>query len=77
MDISPNVILSGLGMLVAAASGYGGAAQRLRTTESKIAHTEKMIDELERELDEHKTDTTDRLARIETKLDFIVDRVAT
>lgn len=61
--MEPWMISLGAGLLTVGGA-YGG-------TRAALNGTRERVKELAKELDEHKDDTIDRLARIETKLDFL------
>lgn len=52
--------------LIAAGAAYGGTRQALGNTLERVRT-------LETDFKAHKTDTVDRMARMETKIDFIAD----
>lgn len=55
-------------LVVAGAAAYGGTKQALNGTRERVKT-------LENDFKAHKTDTTDRMARMETKIDYIHDHV--
>ena len=61
-------ITATVGAVSGAAAGYGSMRQRVR-------NNEKRIEDLEDKLNETHDTALDRLARIETKLDGLVDSV--
>lgn len=69
-DVDPQSLGAMLTSAVALVSA-GGAFSKANT---KLNMQQKDLDLLEGELREHKTDVTDRLARIETKLDVALGR---
>ena len=52
--------------LIAAGAAYGGTRQAQRNVTERVRT-------LETDFKVHKTDTVDRMARMETKIDFIAD----
>lgn len=67
MDFYTIISIAGPTALVTGGVAYGSAKQALNGTRDRVKKLEQSHEEL-------KTDTIDRLARIETKVDSLIDR---
>jgi hypothetical protein len=83
MDVPLTIVYSVVAGLLAAGVSYGGLLMKSRTNslrieqvkkdhDADIAEIRELISDLSEAQSEHRTETTDRLARIETKLDHLL-----
>lgn len=74
MSDDPSMIVTWAVPLLAAVAGYGSGLSQLKEHDRRLDEFDEDVNTLTTDFHKHKTEVVDRLARMETKIDIILQR---